>query len=80
MEHCDYIIAMARTANPNTEKLTRQVMFMLQPSLYAEFEGRCRKQYRTVSEVLRGMILKFVREDTGSNEAESDDGHGKESR
>lgn len=80
MERCDYIIAMARTANPNTEKLTRQVMFMLQPSLFAEFEGRCRKQYRTVSEVLRGMILKFVREDAENDEAGSDGGHGKESR
>lgn len=80
MEQCDYIIAMARTPNPNTEKLTRQVMFMLPPSLFAEFEGKCRSQYRTVSEVLRGMILKFVREDAEDNEAESDGGHGEESR
>ena len=55
-------------------------MFMMQPSLFAEFEGKCRKQYRTVSEVLRGMVLKFVREGTDNDEAEPDDGHGKESR
>lgn len=80
MKHCDYIIAMARTANPNTEKLTRQVMFMLQPSLFAEFEGKCRVRYRTVSEVLRGLILEFVREDGDATEAGFEDGRGKESR
>lgn len=55
---------MARTPDPDTEKLTRQVIFMLQPSLFAEFEGRCRAQYRTASEVLRALILEFVRENT----------------
>ena len=80
MEQCDYIIAMARTTDFNTEKLDRQVIFMLQPSLFAEFEGQCRSQYKTVSEVLRGMILKFAREGTEDNGAESDDGHGEESR
>jgi hypothetical protein len=55
---------MARTPDPDTEKLNRQVVFVLQPSLFAEFEGRCRSQYKTVSEVLRDMILKFVQENT----------------
>jgi hypothetical protein len=53
---------MARTTNPNTEKLDRQVVFVLQPSLFIEFEGKCRAHYKTVSEVLRDMILKFVRQ------------------
>ena len=53
---------MARTIDPDTEKLNRQVVFVLQPTLFAEFEGACRAQFKTVSEVLRDMILKFVRE------------------
>ena len=60
MQQTNYIIAMARTPDPDTEKLTRQVIFMLQPSLFAEFEGRCRAQYKTVSVMLREMILKFI--------------------
>lgn len=64
MKQPNYNIAMARTPDPDTEKLKRQVIFMLQPSLYAEFEGRCRAQYKTVSEVLRALILKFVQENT----------------
>ena len=62
MQQTNYIIAMARTPDPDTEKLTRQVIFMLQPSLFAVFEGACRARYKTVSVVLREMILKFVRE------------------
>ena len=62
MQQTNYNIAMARTPDPDTEKLTRQVIFMLQPSLFAEFEGACRVRYKTVSVVLREMILKFVRE------------------
>jgi metal-responsive CopG/Arc/MetJ family transcriptional regulator len=53
---------MARTPDPDTEKLKRQVVFVLQPSLFAEFEERCKEQYKTVSEVLRDMIRKFVQE------------------
>jgi hypothetical protein len=64
MKRTNYNIAMARTPDPDTEKLTRQVIFMLQPSLFAEFEGLCRAQYKTVSEMLRALILKFVQENT----------------
>jgi hypothetical protein len=53
---------MARTPDPDTEKLNRQVIFVLQPSLFGEFEKCCRSQYKTVSEVLRDMIRKFVQE------------------
>jgi hypothetical protein len=55
---------MARTVDPDSEKLDRRVVFVLQPSLYTEFEERCHSQYKTISEVLRDMILKFVRENT----------------
>ena len=62
LKYFNYIIPMARTIDPDTEKLNRQVVFVLQPTLFAEFEGACRAQFKTVSEVLRDMILKFVRE------------------
>jgi hypothetical protein len=57
-------MTMTRTADIEKEKLDRRVVFVLQPSLFAEFEGACKDRYKTVSEMLREMILKFVREKT----------------
>jgi hypothetical protein len=51
---------MARTVNHDAEKLSRRVLFVLLPALFAEFEARCRSRYRSVSEVLRELILRFV--------------------
>ncbi len=54
---------MARKANPDMEKLSKQIVFVLQPSLFAAFEQRCKEQYKSVSEVLRELMVGFVQEE-----------------
>ncbi len=54
---------MPRKPNPDTEKLSKQVVFVLQPSLFAAFERRCQAQYKSVSEVLRELMAAYVRQE-----------------
>ncbi len=42
------------------EKADRQLIIKLQPSLYNEFEKKCGAEYRTVSEVMRELMSKYV--------------------
>jgi hypothetical protein len=60
MKRYHYNILMARKHQPDIERLTRRIVFMLPPSLFAEFEKRCKEQYRTVSEELRDLVAKSV--------------------
>ncbi|WP_156513021.1 hypothetical protein [Planctomyces sp. SH-PL62] len=50
---------MARTSNSDAERLTKQVVFVLQPSLFDAFERRCRDRYKSVSEVLRELMAAY---------------------
>jgi len=52
---------MARHSDPNAERLRKQAVFVLQPSLFAAFERRCRDRYKSVSEVLRELMAAYVR-------------------
>jgi len=52
---------MARHPDPDAERLSKQVVFVLQPSLFAAFERRCRDRYKSVSEVLRELMAAYVR-------------------
>ncbi len=45
------------------EKIDRQVILMVQPSLYDQFKDKCKTNYQTVSEVLRKLMLEYVRRD-----------------
>ena len=51
---------MARKPNPNVEKLKRQIVFMLQPSVFIKFERCCKERYKCVSEVLRELVVAYV--------------------
>lgn len=42
------------------EKADRQLIIKMQPTLYAEFEKKCNEEYRTVSEVMRELVSKYV--------------------
>ena len=42
------------------EKSTRTLTVMLQPQLYEAFEKKCEKEYRTVSELVREFVSKYV--------------------
>jgi hypothetical protein len=54
---------MARQPNLDTERLSKQVVFVLQPSLFAAFERRCRDRYKSVSEVLRELMAAYVQQE-----------------
>jgi hypothetical protein len=43
------------------EKADRQLIIKMQPSLYEEFEKKCAREYRTVSEVVRELMSKYIR-------------------
>ncbi len=54
---------MVRQTNPDAERLTKQVAFVLPPSLFAAFERRCRERYKTVSEAIRELIVASVQQE-----------------
>ncbi len=45
------------------EKVTRDVVLRVQPSLFEKFRQRCQNNYKTISEVLREFMVKYVQED-----------------
>jgi hypothetical protein len=53
---------MARKPNPSTEKLSKQVVFVLRPSLFAEFEKKTQADSKSVSQAMRELVQKFVQE------------------
>ena len=44
------------------EKIDRQVIIKVQPSLYSQFEKKCKQEYKTVSEVMRDLMLQFIKQ------------------
>ena len=44
------------------EKATKDVNFRIQPSLYEQFQKRCTKKYKKISEVIRELMLKYIEE------------------
>jgi len=54
---------MERQPNPDAERLAKRIAFVLPPSLFAAFERRCRERYKTVSEMLRELIVAVVRQE-----------------
>lgn len=45
------------------EKITREVRFVVHPSLYDKFKDLCDQQYTTISEALRAFMSRSVREE-----------------
>lgn len=46
----------------NKEKLTKEIRVIVQPSLYDQFLKCCEDDYKTISETIRGFMLKLVRD------------------
>ena len=44
------------------EKYTEEIRIVVPPSLYAPFLKKCRKKYKTISEVLRELMVKYIEE------------------
>lgn len=50
-------------SDPQKEKLTKEIVVMIQPSLYEQFKDKCSENYVSVSEVVRQFIREYIRED-----------------
>lgn len=42
------------------EKVTQELGIRIQPSLYKIFQDKCNARYKTVSEVLRELIVEYI--------------------
>lgn len=47
------------TKQPKNEKISREIRFMVQPTLYDNFKKKCDGTYKTVSEVLRELMVQY---------------------
>ena len=45
------------------EKFTREITIVVPPSLFEEFNKKCNNKFKTVSEVLRELMVSYIRED-----------------
>ncbi len=45
----------------NKEKTDRQVILKVQPSLFGAFREKCKGNYKKVSEVIRELMLEYIR-------------------
>lgn len=43
------------------EKMTKEIVVMIQPSLYKQFKNKCANDYVQVSEVVRQFIRDYVK-------------------
>jgi len=44
------------------EKLDKKMIFGVQKSLYNNFKESCDKEYKTMSEVVRDFMVKYIKE------------------
>ena len=44
------------------EKLTKDLVIMLQPTLHKKFKDACNKNYESLSNVVRDFIRRYVKE------------------
>jgi len=47
----------------NKEKYTQEIRIVVPPSLYSPFLEKCKKRYKTLSEVLRDLMLNYIEEE-----------------
>jgi len=47
------------------ELTTRLISVVIQPSLFEKLEKKCKKEYKTVSEKIRELIVRDLQEDKG---------------
>lgn len=45
------------------EKYTEEIRIVVPPSLYSPFLEKCEKQYKTISQVLRELMLDYIKEE-----------------
>jgi hypothetical protein len=45
------------------EKVTRDINIRVHPSLFAKLCKKCKAQYKTISEVIRELIVEYVKKE-----------------
>lgn len=50
------------------EKMNRQVIFQVQPSLYDQFAKACEANYKKLSDVLRELMLEYTKKQESEND------------
>ena len=45
------------------EKFEKDMFIRVQPSLHEQFSKVCNKNYKTVSEAIRELMLRYIKED-----------------
>jgi hypothetical protein len=50
------------------EKMNRQVIFQVQPTLYDQFAKACEDNYKKISDVLRELMLEYVKKQENKND------------
>lgn len=43
------------------EKIDREIRFRIQQSLFDQFEKKCEKEYKTISEILRELVVNYLK-------------------
>lgn len=45
------------------EKVTKDVVVRVQPSLFKQFKKKCKNNYKTISEVVRDLMVGYIKKD-----------------
>jgi hypothetical protein len=45
------------------ENVTKDVVVRVQPTLFLQFQAKCKNNYKTISEVVRELMVKYIKED-----------------
>lgn len=46
---------------PYREKISREIRVLIQPTLHEQFQKKCSEEYKTVSEVIRDLVLQWLK-------------------
>jgi metal-responsive CopG/Arc/MetJ family transcriptional regulator len=49
----------------NKENVTRDLNVKIQPTLFDEFAKQCKSKYKTVSEVIRELMVEYIERQKG---------------
>lgn len=45
------------------EKIDREIRVKIQHSLYEQLQKKCDEEYKTLSEVIRDLVVKYIKEE-----------------
>ena len=51
----------------SNERAEKDMQIRVQPSLFEEFKKSCENNYKKVSEVIRELMLEYIRRENGKN-------------